>query len=90
MINENISISSECFYEYLEWHYINQNIFDKINTLLMETLRTPFYGICKPEPLKFGKDKYWSRRITEEHRLVYDVKEDSIIIISCNGHYLKS
>ena len=50
-------------------------------------MRDPFQGIGKPEPLKHELSGYWSRRITDEHRLVYEVKEDSIIIISCKYHY---
>lgn len=61
--------------------------FKKINSLIKDILRHPFYGIGKPEALKFKGEKYWSRRITDEHRLVYQVFENMIIIISCKEHY---
>lgn len=59
----------------------------RINQLIRDTLRTPFEGLGKPEPLKNEFAGFWSRRITEEHRLVYQVKSDEIVIIMCRGHY---
>ena len=75
------------FKDYIDWNNNNKNIFDKINELISESTRTPFKGKGKPEPLKGNYRGYWSRRITDEHRLVYKVEEDSIKIISCHGHY---
>jgi toxin YoeB len=82
-----LSFHSGSFEEYLEWLETDKFIFKKINALLKDILRHPFSGIGKPEPLKYQNDKYWSRRITEEHRLVYQVQKDKIIIISVKGHY---
>jgi len=59
----------------------------KILNLLKAIERTPFKGTGKPEPLKFSQSGYWSRRINDEHRLVYYVSEDKILIASCKGHY---
>ena len=59
----------------------------EINDLIKNILRNPFSGIGKPEQLKSALSGYWSRRITKEHRLVYKVLEDEIIIISCKYHY---
>ena len=59
----------------------------KINDLIKDIQRTPFEGIGKPEPLKFDLAGYWSRRIDQEHRLVYQIVENEIIIIACRYHY---
>jgi toxin YoeB len=58
-----------------------------MNELIKTAIRTPFEGIGKPEPLKHGLKGYWSRRITDEHRLVYKVQDDSILIAQCRYHY---
>ena len=59
----------------------------RINSLIKETLRTPFVGIGKPEPLKSNLKGWWSRRISREHRLVYRVESDMLIIMQCRFHY---
>jgi toxin YoeB len=59
----------------------------KVMDLFAAIQRDPFTGIGKPEPLKYDRKGCWSRRITQEHRLVYVVTDDTIIIISCKGHY---
>ena len=58
--------------------------------LIDEVVRNPFSGIGKPEPLKENLKGYWSRRINEEHRLVYKVSDDEIVVMSAKGHYIKS
>jgi toxin YoeB len=60
----------------------------RINDLIKECLRTPFKGIGKPEPLKGNFAGCWSRRITDEHRLIYQVKEKKLHILQCRYHYL--
>ena len=82
-----ISFESRAFDEYRQWAKDDKKIFGKINSLLTEVMRDPFQGSGKPEPLKWDKSGYWSRRITEEHRLVYRVKSDQVIIASCKSHY---
>ena len=82
-----ISFEARAFAEYRQWEKDNRDIFRKINTLITEVMRDPFHGTGKPEPLKWDKAGYWSRRITEEHRLVYKVTPDHIIIASCKSHY---
>nr|WP_199301770.1 Txe/YoeB family addiction module toxin [Sphaerospermopsis sp. FACHB-1194] len=62
-------------------------VFKKILELIKDIQREPFSGIGKPEPLKYELQGYWSRRITDEHRLVYKVEEDVLIILSCKYHY---
>ncbi len=60
---------------------------DRIIKLLEEIQRTPFEGTGKPEPLKYNLKGCWSRRIDDEHRLVYEVTNDEIVVISCKYHY---
>ncbi|MDQ3491396.1 MAG: Txe/YoeB family addiction module toxin, partial [Acidobacteriota bacterium] len=59
----------------------------RLHRLIIETARNPFSGIGKPEPLKGELRGYWSRRINDEHRLVYKVTEEQIIIVGCRLHY---
>lgn len=73
--------------DYLYWSKVDKSSARRINSLIKETLRTPFAGIGKPEPLKGNLSGYWSRRITSEHRLVYKVYEKRIHIIQCRFHY---
>ena len=60
---------------------------NKINELLKDISRSPYEGIGKPEALKFNYAGYWSRRIDEEHRLIYKVEQDEIQILKCRFHY---
>ncbi len=64
-----------------------QKIYKKIVNLLKDINRSPFSGLGKPEPLKHKISGYWSRRITQEHRLVYQVTDTEIIVIACKYHY---
>lgn len=83
----NIVFDRKAFQQFNQWATENKKIYGKIVELIDETLRQPFSGIGKPEPLKHSLKGYWSRRITNEHRLVYRVTETEIIIISCKFHY---
>ena len=82
-----ISFTQIAFEDYQNWSKNDKLIFKKINTLIKEILRTPFTGTGKPEPLKHELSGYWSRRINDEHRLVYKVEEDEVLVISCTYHY---
>lgn len=73
--------------DYLFWQKNDVRILRRINELIRDTQRSPFEGIGKPEPLKHQLKGCWSRRITEEHRLVYEVSDDELRIISCRFHY---
>ena len=77
----------EALEEYNDWKKTNYKISKRIKQLLNAIQQDPFEGIGKPEPLKYDLVGYWSRRVTKEHRLVYQVSHDSIIIISCKYHY---
>lgn len=87
-MNHNLTFTPDAFDNYKEWAISDKKIFKKINDLIQSIDRTPFDGIGKPEPLKYQYKGYWSRRITDEHRLVYTVNETEILIIACKYHYL--
>ena len=82
-----IVFENEALFQYMQWGEEDRNILKKINALIKNILRNPFNGIGKPEPLKYDLFGYWSRRITDEHRLVYKVENAHIIIASCKYHY---
>lgn len=73
--------------DYLYWQTQDKKTLKRINRLIIDTKRTPFTGIGKPEPLKENLAGFWSRRIDDAHRLVYAVDTDSITIIACRYHY---
>ncbi len=83
----NLSWDSDAWEDYLYWQRTDKNVLKRINELIKECLRTPFEGKGKPESLKASLSGYWSRRITEEHRLVYQVLNDRIHILQCRFHY---
>ena len=83
----NLSWSINAWEDYLYWQVTDKAVIKRINMLVKECLRTPFEGIGKPEALKENYRGHWSRRITDEHRLVYKVFEDRIHIIQCRYHY---
>lgn len=82
-----IAFHQSAFDQYNEWALRDKQTFERLRRLITETARTPFAGIGKPEPLKRELTGYWSRRITDEHRLVYKATEDQLIIASCKYHY---
>ena len=73
--------------DYLYWQAQDAKILERINSLIKECLRTPFSGTGKPEPLRGDLRGWWSRRITLEHRLVYRVEGESLLIAQCRYHY---
>jgi len=77
----------ESWEDYLYWQKTDKKILSKINDLLKDISRTPFSGLGKPEPLKHKYKEYWSRRIDGEHRLIYRLKDDVILIAKCRFHY---
>ena len=82
-----VIFSSLAWEEYLDWQKKDKNIHKRINALINAIRRSPHQGIGKPEPLKYALSGYWSRRINEEHRLVYKVLEDAILIGQLRYHY---
>lgn len=83
----HLCFSTEGWEDYLYFQETDKKILRRINGLIKEILRTPFEGTGKPEALKHELKGYWSRRINREHRLVYLVIKDELIIIQCRYHY---
>ena len=82
-----LTFSGKSWDEYLYWQKTDKAILKRINSLIKDIQREPFEGIGKPEPLKHGLSGYWSRRINDEHRLVYKVADDQILIAQLRYHY---
>jgi toxin YoeB len=82
-----VSFETSAFEDFQAWETIDRPIYIRIVTLLKDILRSPFTGLGKPEPLKHELKGFWSRRITQEHRLVYRVTETEIIVVACKYHY---
>lgn len=82
-----IVFSLNAWEDYLYWQKHDKNNLRKVNELIKDIQRTPFEGKGKPEPLKYDLTGYWSRRIDREHRLVYQYKNNEILIYSCRYHY---
>ena len=84
---KDVEFEDDALKQFLDWEKNDKKIFSKIVKLIDECRHDPFKGTGKPEPLKHKLKGFWSRRITNEHRLVYQVTKNSIIIISCRFHY---
>ena len=82
-----ILFAENAWEDYLYWQQTDKKILKRINLLIRDIKRQPFKGIGKPEPLKFNWSGYWSRRINEEHRLVYKIGNHTISIAQCRYHY---
>lgn len=83
----NLIFSDKAWDEYMYWQQTDKQILKKINQLIRDIKREPFDGIGKPEPLKYELSGFWSRRISDEHRLVYEVSESYIDILSSRFYY---
>ena len=79
--------SEKSWEDYLYWQKNDKKILKKINELIKNIKRTPYSGLGKPEALKHQLSGFWSRRITDEHRLVYQISDDTLIIVACRYHY---
>ena len=79
--------SGHAWEDYLYWQQSDRKMLARINSLIKEIQRQPFQGIGKPEPLRHGLAGYWSRRINDEHRIVYKVTEDAVFIAQLRYHY---
>jgi len=82
-----LTFSSKAWDEYVYWQKNNKAVLKRINALIKDIMREPFEGIGKPEPLKHSLSGYWSRRITDEHRLVYKVCDNQLLIAQLRYHY---
>jgi toxin YoeB len=82
-----IRFEKKAWEDYLEWQAVDKKKLQRINALIKECRRTPFFGIGKPEPLKGEYSGFWSRRIDDEHRLIYCFDHDVLTVIACKYHY---
>jgi toxin YoeB len=79
--------AEEAWEDYLFWQKTDPKVVKRINAVIKDIRRSPFEGVGKPEPLKHGLSGYWSRRITDEHRLIYKVSSDSVLFAQMRYHY---
>jgi len=82
-----LQFSDHAWEDYLYWQHTDKKILQRINTLIREIQRDPFRGIGKPEPLRHALAGWWSRRINDEHRLVYKVEGPLVLIAHARYHY---
>ncbi|MEU1670158.1 Txe/YoeB family addiction module toxin [Streptomyces sparsogenes] len=82
-----ISFTSHAWEDYTYWAESDRKMVKRINKLIDDSMRDPFKGIGKPEPLKGDLSGYWSRRIDDTHRLVYKPTDDELIIVQARYHY---
>lgn len=86
----SIGFSPKAYNDLITWSVRDKKTFSKLKQLIIEVAREPYKGTGKPEMLKHKYKGFWSRRINLEHRLVYEVTDKQIFIVSCEGHYTKS
>ncbi len=82
-----LSWADDAWDDYLYWQKADKRILKRVNALIGDIRRHPFDGLGSPEPLRHQWSGYWSRRITQEHRLVYKVLEEELLIAQCRYHY---
>ncbi len=82
-----ISWAEKAWEDYLYWQRTVKKVLKRINTLIKDTWRHPYEGLGDPEPLRHNWTGYWSRRIDREHRLVYKITEEGLVIVQCRYHY---
>jgi len=82
-----LTFTENAWEDHLYWQKVDKKMVKKINDLLKDIKRSPFHGIGKPEALKYDLAGYWSRRIDLEHRIVYQIEGDNLLIIACKYHY---
>ncbi|MER6582966.1 Txe/YoeB family addiction module toxin [Nonomuraea sp. NPDC001023] len=82
-----VAFTSQGWEDYVHWQTADRQVLKRINRLVEDVLRDPYEGIGKPEPLKYALAGAWSRRITDEHRLVYLVAHDEIVVLQARYHY---
>lgn len=73
--------------DYLYWQRNNPKLLKRINSLIKDIQRQPFEGLGKPEALKHNFSGYWSRRVTDKHRIIYEIENDSLMIAQLRYHY---
>lgn len=83
----NFIFSEQAWEDYLYWQQIDKKLVLRINRLIKEIVRSPYEGVGKPEQLKHALSGYWSRRINAEHRIVYKITNDALLIAQLRYHY---
>lgn len=86
-MSRRIVFESSASVDFNDWIQLDKKMYRKIVQLIKDIDRSPFEGLGKPEPLKYELTGFWSRRIDNEHRLVYQVTEEEIVIVACKYHY---
>ena len=86
-MSRKLAWTDEAWKDYIYWQTQDKKTLKRINKLINDTMRQPFEGIGKPEPLKYLPSGTWSRRLTEEHRIVYLVSENRIDFLQARYHY---
>lgn len=86
-MTKKLSWTDAAWSDYLYWQGQDKKTLKRINKLIAETIKEPFIGIGKPEPLRENLAGFWSRRIDESNRLVYAVNDEYLTIIACRYHY---
>ena len=79
--------SEHAWDDYIYWQRVDKKLLKRVNSIIQDIQRSPFEGIGKPEPLKHALSGYWSRWIHDEHRIVYKVEDDSLLIAQLRHHY---
>jgi toxin YoeB len=82
-----IVFSEHAWEDYLYWQATDRKLLQRVNALIKEIQRSPFEGPGKPAALKHALSGYWSRRINDEHRIVYKVQGDTLLIAQVRHHY---
>ncbi len=86
-MKRKIKFEADAFEDFTQWPREDRKLYIKIIDLIRDIERSPFQGLGKPEPLKHELSGYWSRRINDEHRLVYKVTDEEVTIVACKNHY---
>ena len=79
--------STHAWEDYLYWQATDKKVLKRIHEVIKDTLRSPFSGLAKPEPLRHALSGFWSRRLTDEHRMVYRVEDADLLIAQLRYHY---
>jgi toxin YoeB len=82
-----LTFTADGWSDYLHWQTADRQIRKRVNRVIEDVMRDPYQGVGKPEPLKHALAGAWSRRITDEHRLVYLPSDDTVIILQARYHY---
>jgi len=86
-MTRRLAWTAEAWGDYVYWRSQDRKTLKRINALLADSLRSPFAGIGKPEPLRENLTGFWSRRVDDTNRLVYAVDDEQLTVISCRYHY---